>query len=522
MNQRELIVLLERQLETANSTISELRHLVDSLRGEIESLKDALLAKGKSLEMQKNVNKGLKSILKNESEKQKPDTLQKNAEETEAEKQRKKEERKAKGNYGAKRNPHYECKEEIVHIYPDTEGVEAERIREIDTETVIRFGCRPMEITKTIYIVHKQSVDGELREPPIPPAAFYKSNYESSFVAAMLELHYCHQMPVERIVKYINANGFELSKSTAHHLMRKSAEILEGLHKALGRAVKEDPYMGCDETYSLIKLELPNPKGKGKHVKKGYIWVAVGHNTGLVYFFYDDGSRKEEVFMEFIKGYLGIIQTDGLKIYRKTGDDPQNGITRIACIQHIKREFLNLKGIPEADNLYRMYNSLYHKDHEHRIGKEGWTQEDHRKYRQNYAPPILDNIETEINRIIKDPAIPPDCDLRKAVVYARNEMKYVREIFNHGFTRLDNNLVEIINRYISMRRRSSMFFGSHKGAERYTVLLSLACSCRQLGINFRQYITDSLDAASQLPPTAPYEKWRELLPDRYTAKSKAE
>lgn len=256
--------------------------------------------------------------------------------------------------------------------------------------------------------------------------------------------------------------------------------------------------------------------------KEGYMWVAVGHSTGLVYFFYDDGSRKEKVFLDFIKGYLGIIQSDGLKVYRKAGDDADNGITRIACIQHIKREFLNLKGIPEADNLYSMYNSLYHEDHKYKIGEDGWTQEDHQKWRQHYAPPILDKIETELGRIIEDPGLPAECALREAVVYARNEMKSVREVFNYGFTKLDNNLVEIINRYMSMRRRSSLFFGSHAGAGRYAVLLSLACSCRQLGINFRQYIIDTMNAAALLPPNTPHEKWRELLPDRYAAKAKTE
>lgn len=512
----------ERQIKVLEGTISDMKAVIMSLKEEIASLKEALLAKGKSLEKQKAIGKGLSKIASNESERQKPEVPQKTEEEAEAEKEKKKAERKAKGNYGARRNPHYECEERTVHIYPDTEGVEAGRIREIGTDTVVRYGCNPLKIFKTTYILHKQTVDGEVREPVTPPSAFYKSNYEASFVATLLELHHCHQMPVERIVKYINAHGFELAKPTAHHLIKKSTGIFENLHKAMRQAVKEDPYMGCDETYSLVKLDMPNPKGKGKCVKKGYMWVAVGHNTGLVYFFYDDGSRKESVFVEFIKGYLGIIQTDGLKIYRKTGDDPDNGITRIACIQHIKREFLDLKGIPEADNLFNLYNSLYHNDHQHKIGEDGWSVEDHRKWRQEYAPPILDDIEKELKRTLEDPNLPPDCDLRSAIVYAYNEMKYVRAIFDYGFTRLDNNLVEIINRYISMRRRSSLFFGSHAGAKRYAVLLSLACSCRQLGINFRQYIIDTLNAASKLPPTTPQDKWRQLLPDKYKINNNVE
>lgn len=69
-------------------------------------------------------------------------------------------------------------------------------------------------------------------------------------------------------MKYMNANGFNLAKPTAHHLMGKSAKLLEDLHKALRTAIKEDPYMGCDETYSLVKLEMPNPNGKGKCIRK--------------------------------------------------------------------------------------------------------------------------------------------------------------------------------------------------------------------------------------------------------------
>lgn len=526
MNQRELIALLERQLQVSDSRIEELlarlsdaMKRIDSLVREVASLKEALLAKGRSLETQKAINKGLGKIIRNGSERQKPGVPQRPQEETGVENERKKAERKAKGNNGARRDPHYECEENIIHVYPETEGVEAGRIREIGTETVTRYRCEPMRIFKDVYVLHKQTVDGEIREPATPPSAFYKSNYEASFVATLLELRHCHQMPVERIVKYITSHGFDLPKPTDHHLIRMAGELMENLHRATRSAIKDDRYIGCDETYSLVKLDAPNPAGKGKCVKKGYLWVAVGHTSGLVYFFYDGGSRKESVFIEFIKGYLGIIQTDGLKIYRKTGDDPDNGITRIACLQHIKRKFLDLKGIPEADRLFSLYNSLYHNEHRHRIGHDGWGAGDNLKWRREYAPPILDAIESELKKTVDDPALPSECDLRSAVVYALNEMPCVRKIFDYGFTRLDNNLVEIINRYISMHRRSSLFFGSHAGAHRHAVLLSLACSCRNLGINFRQYIIDTLNAASKLPTTAPYDKWRNLLPDRYKAVS---
>ena len=67
--------------------------------------------------------------------------------------------------------------------------------------------------------------------------------------------------------------------------------MLERLHAAMRSAVLSDPYIGCDETYSFVHVEEPN--SKGRKVRKGYMGVAVGHATGLVYFFYSNGSRKK-------------------------------------------------------------------------------------------------------------------------------------------------------------------------------------------------------------------------------------
>lgn len=93
----------------------------------------------------------------------------------------------------------------------------------------------------------------------------------------------------------------------------------------------EGNYICGDETYQKVRLQVATPSGR--KIKKGYIWVFVGMTAGLVYFFYDDGSRSAEVFE-----------------------------------QHIKRKFLDLKDNPQAQEIAMFFGLLYQFEHKHRIG----------------------------------------------------------------------------------------------------------------------------------------------------------
>lgn len=73
-------------------------------------------------------------------------------------------------------------------------------------------------------------------------------------------------------------------------------------------------------------------------------------------------------------------------------------------------------------------------------------------------------------------------------------------------SKLLDNLCERMNRYFSMSRRSSPFFGSHKGAERAAVLYTISLSARMNHLNLFDYITDILDKTSQWQPNTPLEK----------------
>ena len=90
--------------------------------------------------------------------------------------------------------------------------------------------------------------------------------------------------------------------------------------------------------------------------------------------------------------------------------------------------------------------------------------EKQQKWRQQYALGILADIRELLDKILARPALLPKSDLASAARYLDMEWNAVVDIFKRGDTNLDNNLVERMNRYFSMSRRSSLFFGSHSGA----------------------------------------------------------
>ena len=86
---------------------------------------------------------------------------------------------------------------------------------------------------------------------------------------------------------------------------------------------------------------------------------------------------------------------------------------------------------------------------------------------------------------------------------------------NYGDTSLDNNLIERYNRYFSMSRRSSLFFGSHAGAERAAMLYTLALSCKMNGINFFKYAVDVINRMGNWSADTFHDKYRDMLPDKW-------
>ena len=501
---QQQVAFLQEQLKEANDRLREANRKVDELLRKVSSLEELLVQKKAEEQKQHNIIKGLTKIQQNKSEKQAPSAVP----DTEAASQTERKPRE-KTNYGARRKEHYEVEVEEEDVDPADPRFDEMKARLIDTHDVVRYILVPMRFIKKIYHVRVYTQDGAIMEGKAPVTPLLGSNYDGSFIAGIAQLRYIYSMPVERIVKYFTENGFDMDKSTAHGLLRKTETIFENLYKAMGLAVKEDDYLAGDETYHRVLVKVPG----GKNSKKGYIWVVTAMHTGLVYYFYHDGSRAQDVILNYIGDYGGTFQSDGFYPYRKMA----KRLIRLACLQHVKRKFLDCEGDEEAQGIVGLINEFYQNENKYTIGIDGWTVQKNLRWRREYAPRILKEIRERLDRMAADPEMLPKSDRYNAVHYMLNEWDAIENIFTGGDYHLDNNLVERLNRYISLSRRNSLFFGSHKGAQRAAMFYSLACSCRLNNINFFEYISDVINKTALMQPNTPIKEYRALLPDQWKA-----
>lgn len=474
----------------------------------ISSLNVDITQTKSSVEKLENKNRGLTKIISNKSEKQEAKQVEQPSE-TEAAKGQNPKDR---GNNGAKRFKHLNLEIIDKHIYPNHEQFIKDLATYIGEDTVIRYIYQPPKVLKLIYHIHAYKLNGEIYSGKAPKGMLLNSNYDSSLVAAMLQFRYIYSMPVERIIKYFNEIGFALKKPTAHGLLKKIVKKLKRLEEVLKKTVLEADYLNMDESYYKI---LTPKQGTGSI--KGYIWSALAPLVKLVHFFSNKGSRSKATLIEYLgKLFKGAIQTDGLANYKVLETDEYPNIIRLACFQHCKRKFLDLKTDVEAQKVVEIINKLYH--HEHLINPE-WSREEKQNYRNLHAPPILNELKQKLMQIKESADLLPKSTLAKATNYTLNEYDALCNIILQPEYALDNNAIERIFRYLGLSRRNSLFAGSHAGADNMALYYSLACSCGLNNINTFDYFCDIINRLDEITETADDSKYRELLPDKWVKRT---
>ena len=242
---------------------------IELLTESVRSLEEALLAKDASAGKIRHTCRALGKLITNKSEKIAP-VSPSLADSPKTESPSPKE----RGNNNARRKEHFELEVQEHDIYPSLPDFPLELARFLKTVDSIRYEYIPPRYIKHVNHLHYYLYQGGIVYGKLPATPLLNSSYDASFIAGILQLRYIYSMPVERIVSFFTESGFEMSKSTAHGLIKKAAQLFDILEETLKEAILEDEYLHMDETYYTV-LEKGPKSTTGKSSCKAYMWAAL-------------------------------------------------------------------------------------------------------------------------------------------------------------------------------------------------------------------------------------------------------
>lgn len=153
---------------------------------------------------------------------------------------------------------------------------------------------------------------------------------------------FLYHLPEYRQAKRFKDLGIEITTSSINRWVHSMAEILYPLYIAQMNKVLSSDYIQVDET----TLSVTDQPGKSR---KAYLWAVRSVLVSGIFFYYDKGSRSQEVVLKMLKDYRGALQTDGYAAYSIY--EGKQGVLPLGCMAHVRR-YQNYKIIKSSSKKF--------------------------------------------------------------------------------------------------------------------------------------------------------------------------
>ena len=331
-------------------------------------------------------------------------------------------------------------------------------------------------------------------------------------VANVLVTKYADHAPLYRQAQMLARQGIVIDRSTLASWVGYAAAELKPLWRLLRAQLLGSAKLFVDETPAPV-LE----PGRGR-TKTGYFWAIArddrpwsGTDPPAVVYAYAPGRGSEHA-RALLKGFRGILQTDGYIAYKKVAgppgaaDGPGGGVILAYCWAHCRRQFFDLAKsgpAPIAKEALERIAHLYDIEAEVR----GLSAADRRAARQLRAKPLLAAMKPWLEQRARE--LPRKSPLAEAIGYALNHWEGLTRFLDDGRIEIDSNTVERSMRSIALNRKNALFAGHDLGAENWAVLASLIETCKLHGVDPEAWLADVL---TKLVDNWPNNRLAELAP----------
>ena len=344
----------------------------------------------------------------------------------------------------------------------------------------------------------------------VPKGLLAHSFASPSLASEVIYQKYYLGVPLYRQEKMWNDKGLVLPRNMmANWNIKINEYYLDSLYKLMLKKIKEDSeLLHCDET----KMQCNKEAGR-KASTNSYMWIMrsgeLEKQKGVIFKY--SQNRTAQTAKEFLKGYKGILITDGYAAY----NDLEN-ITHAECWAHARRYFY--ESIPLLDNKKPDtsalgYTGLLYCNELFKIEEQIalLSVEEKVQKRQELSKPILEKFYTWIKETTEKKVI-INKKLKEALTYATNQRKELSTFLNDGRIPLTNSLAERAIRPFAVHRKNWLFADSVDGAKANAVYYSLIESAKINNLNLEKYIRYLLEEIPQLDNPSNETELEKFLP----------
>lgn len=331
-------------------------------------------------------------------------------------------------------------------------------------------------------------------------------------VAHVLVTKYADHTPLYRQCQIMARQGVAIDRSVLAFWVGYAAAEVKPLWRLMREELLRSTKLFADETTAPVL-----DPGRGR-TKKGYFWALArddrpwrGGAPPAVIYTYAPG-RSGNVAAALLKGYAGVLQTDGYTVYSQLADPKRGGgsLQQAFCWAHWRRQWFDLAKAPPApiaaEALERIA-ALYRIESEIR----GTSADERRTVRQARSKPLTVAMKAWLEKTLAQ--VPGGSTVAQIIRYGLSRWDGFTLFLDDGRVEIDSNTVERSIRPIVLTRKNALFAGSDEGAENWAVLASLIETCKLHGVNPEAYFTDIL---TKLVNNWPNSRLAELLPWAWT------
>ena len=380
---------------------------------------------------------------------------------------------------------------------------------------------------KVIQTVREKFTCRECEKITQPPAPFHvtpRGFAGPNLLAMILFEKFAQHQPLNRQSERYAREGIDLSLSTLADQVGACAAALKPIHSLIeAHVLAAERLHGDDTTVPIL--------AKGK-TDTGRIWTYVrddrpfGGLSPPAALYYASRDRRQEHPERHLKTFTGILQADAYGGYNPLFkiDRDYGPLTQALCWAHSRRKFFVLADIaanpkcgrnaapisPMALEAVSRIDALF--DVEREIS--GLSADQRLERRRRDSLPLVDDLQawlqTERSKLSRSSPV------AEAVDYMLKRWDGFTSFLDDGRICLTNNAAERALRGFALGRKSWLFAGSDRGADRAAFMATLIMSAKLNDIDPQAWLADVLARIADTPMT----KLEQLLPWNWTPTQK--